>query len=80
MTQLRDFLLPEENTTRLMALQEEYNDKYNALTQEEKQELIKEFEAHKQEGTKICHPTAQACIQDVANAAWNMQLLVSRIM
>jgi membrane carboxypeptidase/penicillin-binding protein len=60
-----------------LALQNEYHDKYDALTEEAKQELVEEFEVHKQEGMKI-HPTVCACIQDVANVARNIQLLVSR--
>jgi hypothetical protein len=61
-----------------MALQNEYHDEYEALTEEGKQELVDEFEVHKEEGMKIHCPTAHAHIQDIANVARNIQLLVSR--
>ena len=61
-----------------MAPQNEYHDEYDALTEEAKQELVKEFEVHKQEGMKIRCPTACARIQDIANVARNIQLLISR--
>ena len=67
----------EGNSTKLQALQEEYRDEYEALSPEEKAELIEEFDAHKQEGLKIRRPMARARIQDVANVARNIQLLVS---
>ena len=59
-----------------MALQQEYLEEYKALTNKEKAELVEEFETHKQEGIAVHQPTACACIQDVANVARNMQLLV----
>lgn len=61
---------------KLLTLQQEYHEEYEALTKEEKAEIIEEFNVHKQEGMKICCPTARACIQDVANVSRNMQLLV----
>lgn len=53
-------------------LQQEYHKEYKALTKEEKDDLIEEFNTHKQEDMKIHHPTACAHIQDVANSACNM--------
>lgn len=67
----------EGNPTRLQVLQADYQEEYEALTNDEKDELIIEFNAHKEEGAKVRRPTARARIQDVANVARNMQLLVS---
>jgi hypothetical protein len=61
----------------LITLQAEYQDEYDALTEEEKAELIREFTAHKTEESKLQRPTACARIQDVANVMHNMQMLVS---
>lgn len=66
----------EGNPMRLKTLHEEYHDEYDALGPEEKNELIEEFDTHKHEGLKIRRPTARARIQDIANVARNMQLLV----
>ena len=60
-----------------MTLQAEYQDEYEALAEEDKAELIREFTAHKTEGSKLQRPTARGRIQDVANVMRNMQLLVS---
>ena len=65
------------NPTRLQELQQEYHEEYEGLTREEKDELVAEFNANKEAGTKICRPTARARIQDVANVSRNMQMLVS---
>jgi hypothetical protein len=69
-------LYTEGNTTQLMTLQEEYCDEYEALTKEERAELIAEFDASKDQNSKACHPTACSRIQDVANVARNMESLV----
>ena len=62
---------------KLLTLQEQYQDEYEALTKEEKAELVEEFKINKAEGYKLQRPTARARIQDVANVTHNMQLLVS---
>ena len=67
----------EGNPTKLQVLQQDYHKEYDALTKEEREELVEEFNAHKEVGKKIRQPTAHACIQDVANVSHNMQLLVS---
>lgn len=67
----------EGNSLKLVALQKEYQEEYEALSKEEKDELIEEFNAYKQDTMKICCLTAHTCIQDVANVAHNVQLLVS---
>jgi hypothetical protein len=67
----------EGNPTKLRVLQQDYHEEYDALTKEEKEELVEEFKAHKEAGMKLRRPTARACIQDVANVSRNMQLLVS---
>jgi hypothetical protein len=67
----------EGNPTKLQVLQQDYHEEYDALTKEEKEELVEEFNAHKEAGKKIRRPTARARIQDVANVSRNMQLLVS---
>jgi hypothetical protein len=69
-------MILEGNTIKLSTLQQEYHKEYEGLTKEEKAKLIEEFNTHKQEGMKIRRPTARARIQDVANVARNMQLLV----
>jgi hypothetical protein len=69
----------EGNPTKLGELQQDYRDEYNALTTEEKDELVAEFNAHKEAGFKIRRPTARARIQDVANVSRNMQMLVSNL-
>lgn len=69
----------EGNATKLGELQQDYRDEYNALTKEEKDELVAEFNAHKEAGIKIRRPTARARIQDVANVSRNMQMLVSNL-
>ena len=61
----------------LIDLQQKYQDEYEALTKEEKAELVEEFNSHKEEDAKVRRPTARGRIQDVANVARNMQLLVS---
>jgi hypothetical protein len=63
---------------KLLTLQQEYHEEYETLTKEEKAEIIEEFNTHKEEGMKIRRPTARGRIQDVANVARNMQLLVSK--
>ena len=65
------------NPTKLQVLQQDYHKEYDALTKEEKEELVEEFNAHKEAGKKIRRLTARARIQDVANVSRNMQLLVS---
>ena len=45
-----------------MALQQEYLEEYEALTNKEKAELVEEFETHKQEWITVYRPTACACI------------------
>ena len=72
-------MILEGNSSKLQDLQQEYHEEYDALTTEEKEELVEEFNAHKEAGTKIRQPSARACIQDVANVSRNMQLLVSML-
>ena len=69
----------EGSTTKLGELQWEYRNEYDGLTKEEKDELVAEFNPHKEVGIKIHQPTACACIQDVANVSHNMQMLVSNL-
>jgi hypothetical protein len=68
--------LSEGNSMNLLTIQQEYHDKYESLTKEEKAEIVEEFNAQKEDGMKIRRPTARARIQDVANVSQNMQLLV----
>lgn len=73
------FTFSDGNPTKLREIQEDYHEEYNALTNEEKDELVAEFDAHKEAGIKIRRPTARARVQDVANVSRNMQMLVSQL-
>ena len=68
---LADMIFAEGNSMKLTVLQQEYHEEYEALTKEEKNDLVEEFKVHKQAGMKIRRPTARARIQDVANVACN---------
>lgn len=68
----------EGHPTKLIKLQDEYKDEYEALTKEEREELVEEFSAQRDERSKIKRPTPKARIADVANVVRNMQLLVRR--
>jgi hypothetical protein len=68
--------LTEGNKENLLNIQEQYLDKYEALTQEERDELVQEFTLQKLEASHLRRPTARARIQDVANVARNIELLV----
>jgi DNA-directed RNA polymerase subunit H (RpoH/RPB5) len=69
-------LLLDGHPTRLIRLQDEYKDEYEALTKEEREELIEEFTVQRDECAKIKRPTPRARIANVANVVRNMQLLV----
>ncbi|KAF8236761.1 hypothetical protein L208DRAFT_1524022 [Tricholoma matsutake] len=68
-----------EDFLYLSPLWKEYQEEYEALSKEEKDELIEEFNAYKQDTMKICCLTAHTCIQDVANVAHNVQLLMTGV-
>jgi hypothetical protein len=62
--------------TKLIKLQDDFKDKYEALTKEEREELVEEFTAQRDERGKIKWPTPKARIANVANVVRNIQLLV----
>ena len=61
---------------KLIKLQEELKEEYEALTKEERDEIVEEFTVQRDERAKIKRPTPKARIIDVANVVRNMQLLV----
>ena len=61
---------------KLIKLQEELKEEYEALTKEECDEIVEEFTVQRDEHAKIKQPTPKARIIDVANVVQNMQLLV----
>jgi hypothetical protein len=65
---------------RLIDIQANYGDEYEALTKEQRAELVEEFMHDKDSKAKVRRPTAKSRIQDVANVARNMQLLVGLLM
>jgi hypothetical protein len=62
---------------KLTMLQDEYKDEYEALTKEQREELIEDFATQRNEQAKVKWPTPKAQISDVANVVRNMQLLIS---
>ena len=66
----------EGSVVKLREIPTDYSNKYNNLSKEDKDELIEEFKSIKKSALSICCPTALACIQDIANVVWNMELLV----
>jgi hypothetical protein len=65
---------------RLIDIQANYGDEYEALTKEQCAELVEEFMHDKDSKAKVCQLTAKSQIQDMANIACNMQLLVGLLM
>ncbi|KAF8874789.1 hypothetical protein BD779DRAFT_1423976, partial [Infundibulicybe gibba] len=61
----------------LLEIQDEYQDEYNALSKEEKDQLVEDFRNNKEAALNLRRPTAKARIQDVANVVRNMQELLS---
>lgn len=59
--------MSDERHMKLTALQDEYKDKYEALTKEEHKELVEEFAMQHDEHAKIKWPRPKAQIGDVAN-------------
>jgi DNA-directed RNA polymerase subunit H (RpoH/RPB5) len=70
------YSLLDGHHTRLIKLQDQYKDEYEALTEEQREDLIEEFTVQQDERAKIKRPTPKARIADVANIVRNMQLLV----
>ncbi|KAJ7815527.1 hypothetical protein B0H14DRAFT_2603414 [Mycena olivaceomarginata] len=68
----------EEGQTGLKAqgLQDEYKEEYEALTAEEKADLVTRYNAVKDDIPKIRRDTAKACVQDVSNTVRNIQMLL----
>ena len=62
--------------TKLIKLQDDFKDEYEALTKEEREELVEEFTMQRDERAKIKRPMHKARIADVANVVRNIQLLV----
>ncbi|KAJ7778072.1 hypothetical protein B0H14DRAFT_2401345 [Mycena olivaceomarginata] len=68
----------EEGQTGLKAqgLQDEYKEEYEALTAEEKADLVTRYNAVKDDIPKIRRDTVKACVQDVSNTVRNIQMLL----
>jgi hypothetical protein len=64
----------------LLSIQREYKDEYNALDEEEREELVRE---HKENinGTKhIARPSPRARVQDFSNRVRNIIMLVCDVL
>ena len=61
----------------LLDIQATYQDKYNALDEEEQDKLIQEFKENVDTTKAIQHPSLCGHIQDVSNTLCNVRLLVS---
>jgi hypothetical protein len=60
-------------------LHTDHFEEYDALTLEEKTELVQEFEKTRTKNFQLCRDTPRARVQDVANVVRNMKMLVCAI-
>lgn len=59
-----------------MEIQGDYHDDYDLLDQEEKDDLVKEFQVEKDSLVKVPRMTARGRIQEVSNTVRNIRQLV----
>lgn len=61
----------------LAEIQSKFRDEYDALSEEDKEALVKEFKDEKEGSKKIKRATARGRLQDVLNTVRNIKQLVS---
>jgi hypothetical protein len=58
-------------------MHETFIDKYNALTNEDKDELVEEHCLIKDRNKSFCHTNAKGRVEDITNTVCNIKRLVS---
>ena len=56
----------------MLQLQDDYHDKYDDLTKDEKDKLVQEFNDKKDQLKKVLYLTTRARMQDVTNVVCNI--------
>lgn len=72
-------LLLDGEKENVISIQRDFKEEYDALTAEERAEYIVEFDAMKTSSAHVARHTSRGCIQDLANIARNMEVMVRSI-
>jgi hypothetical protein len=64
----------------LLSIQREYKDEYNALEEEEREELVREHKENISGSRHIARPSPRARVQDVSNTVRNIIMLVCDVL
>lgn len=60
----------------LVSIQREYKEEYDALGEEEREELVREHKENISATKHIVRPSPHACVQDFSNTVRNIIMLV----
>jgi hypothetical protein len=69
----------EGETDNVISIQRDYKEEYDALTSEQKKDIIEEFQLLKDSSKTLRRPAARSRIQDVGNTVRNIETLVSHL-
>ena len=64
----------------LLAMQHEYKDEYNALDEQEREELVREHKENMNGTKQLTRPSPRARVQDFSNTVHNIIMLVCEVL